>query len=58
MYYIDESQKYLAAKFRTPSGKIEIYSETLKENGYDPIPCHIEPTQSPVSSPELAKKYR
>jgi anaerobic selenocysteine-containing dehydrogenase len=57
MYYVDETKKYLVGKYRTPSGKIEIYSETLRENGYDPIPHHIEPSQSPVSSPELAKKY-
>jgi anaerobic selenocysteine-containing dehydrogenase len=44
-------------EFRTPSGKIELYSETLAEHGYDPLPAHIEPTQSPISSPELAKKY-
>lgn len=44
-------------EFRTPSGKIEIYSETLAEHGYDPLPVHIEPSQSPVSSPELAQEY-
>ena len=44
-------------EFRTPSKKIEIYSETLAENGYDPLPVHIEPSQSPVSAPELARKY-
>ena len=57
MYYVDESKKYLIGKTRTPSGKIEIYSETLAENGYDPIPRHIEPTQSPISSPEMYKTY-
>jgi len=57
MYYVDPATKYLVPKFRTPSEKIEIYSETLEENGHDPIPHHIEPTQSPVSSPELAEKY-
>jgi len=44
-------------EFRTPSKKIELYSPTLAEHGYDPLPVHIEPSQSPVSSPELAKKY-
>lgn len=58
MYYIEGDKKYNSGGvYRTPSGKIEIYSETLKENGYDPIPRYIEPTQSPVSSPELAEKY-
>ena len=49
--------KYVQGKYRTPSGKIEIYSETLAENGYDPIPHHVEPSRSPMSTPELYKKY-
>ncbi|MFC1916932.1 molybdopterin-dependent oxidoreductase [Chloroflexota bacterium] len=44
-------------KIRTPSGKIEIYSETLAEYGYEPLPVPVEPSQSPVSSPELAREY-
>ena len=43
--------------FRTPSKKIELYSQTLAEHGYDPLPNHIEPSQSPISQPELASKY-
>jgi anaerobic selenocysteine-containing dehydrogenase len=50
-------KKYQIGKFRTPSGKIEIYSETLAENGYDPLPFHVEPSKSLISTPELAKKY-
>ena len=44
-------------KFRTPSGKIEIYSDTLAELGFDPMPTFIEPSESPVSTPDLAKEY-
>lgn len=44
-------------QIRTPSGKIELYSQTLADAGYDPIPVHREPTQSPVQAPELAKEY-
>jgi len=44
-------------QIRTPSGKIELYSETLADAGYDPIPIHKEPSQSPISSPELVKRY-
>jgi anaerobic selenocysteine-containing dehydrogenase len=43
--------------FKTGSKKIDFYSETLEKMGYDPIPVHIEPPESPVSTPELAKKY-
>jgi anaerobic selenocysteine-containing dehydrogenase len=42
---------------RTPSKKIELYSQTLADAGYDPIPVHKEPTQSKVSRPELAEEY-
>ncbi|MBM2832245.1 MAG: dehydrogenase, partial [Dehalococcoidia bacterium] len=43
--------------FNTPSKKIELYSDTLEKAGYDPLPVHVEPSQSPVSSPALAKEY-
>jgi len=55
MYYAET--QYRQGKYYTPSGKIELYSETLEENGYDPIPRHIEPSKSPISSPELFRKY-
>ena len=55
MYYAEK--KYKRGKYYTPSGKIELYSETLEENGYDPIPHHVEPSKSPVSTPALFKKY-
>ncbi len=57
MFYVSEDKKYQSGVYRTPSGKIEIYSETLLENGYDPLPFFIEPSQSPVSTPELAEKF-
>jgi formate dehydrogenase (coenzyme F420) alpha subunit len=49
--------EYKTKGFKTPSRKVELYSETLEAFGYDPLPVHIEPPQSPISSPELAKKY-
>jgi anaerobic selenocysteine-containing dehydrogenase len=57
IFYVDDDKKYLSGNYKTPSGKIEIYSKTLEENGYDPLPVFIEPTQSPLSSPRLAKEY-
>jgi anaerobic selenocysteine-containing dehydrogenase len=44
-------------QIRTPFGKIEIYSHTLADAGFDPLPVHREPTQSSVQSPDLAREY-
>jgi len=33
-------------KFRTPSGKIELYSKRLKDEGFDPVPKY-EPVEQP-----------
>ncbi|MCK4273590.1 MAG: hypothetical protein KAW90_01765, partial [Dehalococcoidales bacterium] len=43
--------------FPTPTGKLELYSTVLKGMGYDPLPHFVEPGESPVSTPELAKEY-
>jgi len=43
--------------FRTGSSKVDLYSETLEKLGYDPIPVHREPPESPLSTPELAREY-
>jgi thiosulfate reductase/polysulfide reductase chain A len=43
--------------FATPSGKIELYSNVLKELGYDPLPYYEEPPESPVRTPDVAKDY-
>jgi len=43
--------------FSTPTKKIEIYSDALARLGFDPLPTYLEPQRSPVSSPELLKKY-
>ncbi len=43
--------------FETPSGKFEIASSILEENGYDPLPVYTEPSESPQSRPDIAKKF-
>lgn len=50
-------QKYKQSGFNTPSGKVELYSEKLKDYGYDPLPFHKEPPISPHSTPEIYKEY-
>jgi len=50
-------QKYEKAGFKTPSGKIELFSQRLKDMGYDPLPSYKEPTESPVNNRKLAEEY-
>jgi len=53
-YYAYEKEKHF---FRTPSGKFEIYSDTLASMGISPLPIYREPAFSPVSTPQVAEKY-
>ncbi len=48
---------YEGRGFKTPSKKIEIYSETLEKFGYHPLPTHVEPKETPQNNPDLAEKY-
>lgn len=40
-----------------PSGKVQIFADALKQWGYEPLPSYVEPTESPLSTPEIAAKY-
>jgi anaerobic selenocysteine-containing dehydrogenase len=50
-------KKYEKRGFRTPSGKVELYSSILEGFGYDPLPIYKEPAESPLSQPALAQEY-
>ncbi|MGI9571086.1 MAG: molybdopterin dinucleotide binding domain-containing protein, partial [Desulfobulbia bacterium] len=50
-------RKYESAGFKTPTGKIELYSTLLEKWDYDPLPYFEEPPESPYSTPEIAKEY-
>ncbi|MFX4262414.1 molybdopterin-containing oxidoreductase family protein [Pelotomaculum propionicicum] len=50
-------RKYENGGFRTPSGKVEIYSEELEQYGYDPLPVYKEPAESPLSTPDIFSEY-
>jgi anaerobic selenocysteine-containing dehydrogenase len=43
--------------FATPTGKVELFCTTLEKLGYDPLPSYEEPAETPVSRPDLVKKY-
>jgi len=50
-------RKYEESGFRTPTGKIELYSTRFEQLGYAPLPYYEEPPESPVSTPEIAADY-
>jgi anaerobic selenocysteine-containing dehydrogenase len=50
-------KQYMESGFSTPSGKVEIWSSILEEHGYDPLPTYKEPVESPLSTPDLARRY-
>jgi anaerobic selenocysteine-containing dehydrogenase len=52
-----EYYKYKRIGFGTPSGKIELYSTTLKELGYPPLPEYVGPTENELDDPDLAAKF-
>lgn len=43
--------------FATPTRKIELYSETMAQHGYPPLPEYEEPLVSPVSRPDLVERF-
>ena len=50
-------RKYENGGFKTPTGKIELYSTRFEALGYPPLPYYEEPPESPISSPEVARDY-
>lgn len=52
-----EYRKYEKSGFGTPTGKFELYSTVMRDWGYDPLPGHVEPPESPVRTPKLFKDY-
>jgi anaerobic selenocysteine-containing dehydrogenase len=43
--------------FETPSGKFEIASRILEENGYDALPVYAPPREGPAAAPALARDF-
>jgi anaerobic selenocysteine-containing dehydrogenase len=50
-------KQYEKRGFKTPSGKVELYSKQLEELGFDPLPTYHEPPETPYSDPDLFKEY-
>ncbi|MFX1323423.1 MAG: molybdopterin-dependent oxidoreductase [Promethearchaeota archaeon] len=49
--------KYKEKGFSTPTGKVELYSTILEKWGFDPLPKYKEIPESPISTPDLAKRF-
>ncbi|MBW2128065.1 MAG: molybdopterin-dependent oxidoreductase [Deltaproteobacteria bacterium] len=57
-YYQQKQYAITEDQFKTPSRKIEIYSEALERVGFSPLPDYREPERSPMQwSKELLEKY-
>jgi len=52
-----EYRKYRTRGFATPSGRVEIYSEQLLDQGQAPLPVYREPAVGPLSRPDLAARF-
>ena len=50
-------RKYENGGFKTPTGKIELYSTRFEQMGYSPLPYYEEPPESPISTPEIAAHF-
>jgi anaerobic selenocysteine-containing dehydrogenase len=50
-------RKFEDGGFRTPTGKVELYSTRLEQMGYSPLPYYEEPPESPFSAPAVAADY-
>jgi anaerobic selenocysteine-containing dehydrogenase len=58
-FYQEKVYETTADMWRTPTGKIEIYSQALADAGFDPLPTYLEPEKSPQGSrwEELGQKF-
>jgi thiosulfate reductase/polysulfide reductase chain A len=50
-------RKHEERGFKTPTGKIELYSTRFEAMGYAPLPYYEEPPESPLSAPEVARDF-
>ena len=50
-------RKHEGRGFRTPTGLVELYSQTLAEHGHPALPTFVEPPLSPRSRPDLVAEF-
>ncbi|MDK9720143.1 MAG: molybdopterin oxidoreductase family protein [Rhodospirillales bacterium] len=52
-----ERADFARGRFPTPSGKVEFYSRSMQETGFDPLPVYVPPRESSESTPGLYSRY-
>ena len=50
-------KKYETEGFKSASGKLDFYIQQNADRGYDPLPAHQGPPESPAREPEFVQKY-
>jgi anaerobic selenocysteine-containing dehydrogenase len=53
----EEYAPFARGGFGTPSGKCELYSQRMAEQGMDPLPNYTPPHEDPQTRPELAARF-
>ncbi|MFN3650272.1 MAG: molybdopterin-dependent oxidoreductase [Armatimonadota bacterium] len=48
---------FAGGRFRTPSGKVELFSQQLADAGMDPLPGWVPDVESAEGSPERQRRY-
>jgi anaerobic selenocysteine-containing dehydrogenase len=54
---LTQHRKYAERGFATPSGRVELYSQTFLDHGYAPLPEFEEPPIGPKARPDLAARF-
>lgn len=58
VFYAEKKYERAEGLFRSPSGRIELYSEALEKVGFDPLPTFLEPERGPKrGDKDFLKKY-
>jgi len=53
----DEVLPYASGEFPTPSGKAELFSESLRADGHDPLPAFVPPSESPAAGGPIYESF-
>ncbi|KPK30836.1 MAG: hypothetical protein AMK69_02220 [Nitrospira bacterium SG8_3] len=49
-------RKYMTKGFKTPSGKVDLFSPSFEAHGYGPIPSYTDPAGEPLSAKDISEK--